>query len=160
VPVYSTCLLIVTLSSIGLPGLNGFVGEFLILLGAFHTNAVLAALAASGVILGATYMLWMYQRVIFGPLDKDENRELADMSARELAVVLPLIVMIFVMGLYPQPFLDTMRSSVDVTLARSGVEVSAPAHGRADAGTVAGGVLAHHRDTPDDAAGDDQEVGS
>ncbi len=135
-PVYAACFLIVMLSSVGLPGLNGFVGEFLILLGAFKYSIVLTALAATGVVLGALYMLWMYQRVMFGPITHEENAELADMSPRELAVMVPIIVLIFVMGVYPKPFLKTMEASVEATLVRSGVTVEAthPApvrHGKA-----------------------------
>ena len=80
-PVYAVVFLIVMLSSIGLPGLNGFVGEFLILLGAFKASVPAAAVAVLGVILGAVYMLWMFQRVMFGPLDKPENQKLTDLSA-------------------------------------------------------------------------------
>src|SRR5213079_696633 len=83
--------LIVTLSSIGLPGLNGFVGEFLILLGAFRTDPRLAAFAATGVILSATYMLWMFQRVNYGPVTNEKNARLDDLSAREQLVIVPIV---------------------------------------------------------------------
>ena len=116
-PVYSVCFLIVMLSSIGLPGLNGFVGEFLILLGGFRFDKVLGAIAASGVVLGAAYMLWMYQRVIFGEVTNEKNAAMKDMSGRELLVVLPLIALTFIMGLYPRPFFDVMRVSVAQTLS-------------------------------------------
>jgi len=111
-PIYATVFIIVTLSSIGLPGLNGFVGEFLILLGAFKDARPYTIVAASGVVLGAVYMLWAAQRVLFGKLDKDENRNLPDLTRRELAVLLPLLVMIVVMGVYPKPFLSRMHESV------------------------------------------------
>ncbi|MFN2375061.1 MAG: NuoM family protein, partial [Candidatus Binatia bacterium] len=117
-PVYSVCFLVIMLSSIGLPGLNGFVGEFLILIGGFRFSVVLGAIAASGVVLGAAYMLWMYQRVIFGEVTNEKNAGMKDMSLRELAVVLPLVALAFVMGVYPKPFFDTMRTSVAQTLAR------------------------------------------
>ncbi|RMD81092.1 MAG: NADH-quinone oxidoreductase subunit M [Candidatus Dadabacteria bacterium] len=119
-PVYAACFLVIMLSSAGLPGLNGFVGEFLIIVGAFRTQPALAAVAATGVILGAVYLLWMYQRVMFGPLDNPANRSLSDLSRREIAVLVPILVMVIVMGVYPKPFLGLMHSSVDLTLARAG----------------------------------------
>ncbi|MBI4518935.1 MAG: NADH-quinone oxidoreductase subunit M [Deltaproteobacteria bacterium] len=117
-PVYAVCFLIVMLSSVGLPGLNGFVGEFLILLGAFNAHPALGALATSGVVLGAVYMLWMFQRVMFGPLSNPANQRLTDMSRLERAVLAPILVMIVVMGVYPQPFLRRMEPAVNAYLAR------------------------------------------
>jgi NADH-quinone oxidoreductase subunit M len=112
VPVFAVVLMVVTLSSIGLPGTNGFVGEFLILLGAFQYAPIPTALATTGVILGATYMLWMFQRVMFGPLSNRSNQTLTDLNGRELAYLLPLVGLIFAMGLFPQPFLDRINPSV------------------------------------------------
>src|SRR5262249_62028960 len=89
VPLYASIFMVVMLSSIGLPGLNGFVGEFLILLGTFRANPWAGVLAVSGVVLGAVYMLWMYQRVIFGPIKNEENTKLTDLSRREVAGFLP-----------------------------------------------------------------------
>ena len=117
VPVFSVCLLIVTMASIGLPGLAGFVGEFLILLGSFRRDMVTAGLATSGLVLGAVYMLWLFQRVIFGKLDHPENARMKDMTASEFLALAPIVVLIFVMGVYPQPFLDTMAPSVERILA-------------------------------------------
>ncbi|HEY2775817.1 MAG TPA: NADH-quinone oxidoreductase subunit M [Candidatus Binatia bacterium] len=117
-PVYATCFMVIMLSSIGLPGLNGFVGEFLILLGGFRFDHALTAVAASGVVLGAAYMLWMYQRVMFGEVTNEKNLAMSDMSLRELAVVVPLIVLAVGMGVYPKPFFDMMRASVAHTIAR------------------------------------------
>ncbi|MGE0680616.1 MAG: NADH-quinone oxidoreductase subunit M [Candidatus Binatia bacterium] len=117
-PVYASIFLVTMLSSIGLPGLNGFVGEFLILLGVFKANLWAGTLAVSGVVLGAVYMLWMYQRVIFGPLKNDANKKLTDLSFREVAIFVPLLALMFFMGLYPQPFLSRMEKSVEATLAR------------------------------------------
>lgn len=116
-PVYGGIFMVAMLSSVGLPGLNGFVGEFLILLGAFGVYPVAAAIAVSGVIFGAVYLLWMFQRVMLGPLDKPENAGLKDLSLREIAVFAPLVVMMFVMGLYPQPFLSRMEPTVEAYLA-------------------------------------------
>jgi NADH-quinone oxidoreductase subunit M len=118
VPVLSAIFLVVTFSSIGLPGLNGFVGEFLILLGAFKTSPGWAALAATGVVLGAMYMLWMFRRVVFGPLVRPENRTLRDLSPREIAMLAPLVALIVFMGLYPQPFLSRIKGSARVALQR------------------------------------------
>jgi NADH-quinone oxidoreductase subunit M len=110
--------LIVTLSSIGLPGLNGFVGEFLILLGAFRNSAVTAAFAATGVILSATYMLWMFQRVNYGPVTNEKNRDLPDLVPREWAVLVPIVALSVLMGVLPNLFLKPMAPSIDRMLAQ------------------------------------------
>ncbi len=125
-PVFGAVFLIVLLGSAGLPGLSGFVGEFLTIFGTFiaydtfpagwsgylpHPK-VLAAFATLGVILGAVYLLYMFQKVMFGPLTNDKNKNLPDLSGREIAVFLPLIAMIFFMGIFPRPFLKTMEPSV------------------------------------------------
>jgi NADH-quinone oxidoreductase subunit M len=108
--------LIVTLSSIGLPGLNGFVGEFLILLGAFRADPKLAAFAASGVILSATYMLWMFQRVNYGPVTNDKNATLPDLKPREWTIIAPVIAVAILMGVLPNIFLRPIGPSVERTL--------------------------------------------
>jgi len=109
---------ILTLASIGLPGLNGFVGEFLILLGAFSSHPRLTAVAAVGVVLSATYMLWMFQRVNYGPVSNQKNARLADLTPREWATVLPIVVMCVVMGLWPNVFLRPMAPAVERVLDR------------------------------------------
>ncbi len=114
VPILAFFFMVATLSSIGLPGLNGFVGEFLILLGVYggpHSGFVF--FAASGVVLSAVYMLWMFRRVMFGKLDRPENESMKDLSVREVLVLLPLTVMMFVMGLFPGMFLDRIQPSVE-----------------------------------------------
>jgi NADH-quinone oxidoreductase subunit M len=106
------CFLLVTLSSIALPGLNGFIGEFLILLGSFRWWAALTAVAASGVILSAVYMLWMFQRVNFGEITNEKNRRLPDLTPREWALMIPTVAVAIVMGVFPGIFLKTMEPSV------------------------------------------------
>jgi NADH-quinone oxidoreductase subunit M len=125
VPLFSVIFMLVTFASIGLPGLNGFVGEFLILLGAFGVMPLWTAVAASGVILGAVYMLWMYRRVIFGQLANPANAKLEDLNARELLLLAPILFLIVLMGVYPQPFLQRMKPAVELTLQRIG-SVAAP----------------------------------
>ena len=117
-PVLSVMFLIVTFASIGLPGLNGFIGEFLILLGAFSVTPGWTAAAATGIILGAIYMLWMFRRVFFGPMTHPENQKLTDLNQRELLILVPVVALIIIMGIYPQPFLSRMKPAVDVTLHR------------------------------------------
>jgi NADH-quinone oxidoreductase subunit M len=111
-PVYSTFFLIVTLSSLGLPLLNGFVGEFLVIVGSYHSRALYAALAAAGVVLAAVYLLWMYQRVFYGELTNEKNRVLPDCNRREKLILTVMVVIIVAMGVYPQPFLRRMDRSV------------------------------------------------
>jgi len=117
-PVFATVFLIVTLSSVGLPGMNGFVGEFLILLGAFKVHRGLTVVAATGVIFAAVYMLWMFQRVMYGKVTQEENLRLSDMNGREIAYMLPILLFIFWIGVYPQPFLRRMDASVHAFVQR------------------------------------------
>jgi NADH-quinone oxidoreductase subunit M len=111
-PLYATIFLIVTLASIGLPGTNGFVGEFLILLGTFKSNPVYAVIGTAGIVLAAVYMLWMVQRVFFGVCDKEENKKLSDMNWRETLIAVPLVIMVFWIGIYPGTFIDKIEPSV------------------------------------------------
>ncbi len=120
-PVYGALTLIVTLSSMGLPGLNGFVGEFTVLLGSFNSEALgsplFAGFAAVGVILAAIYLLYMFQKLFLGPADKDENKRLKDLNWREIAILVPILLLIFWIGLYPKPFFELMAPSVDKVMA-------------------------------------------
>jgi NADH-quinone oxidoreductase subunit M len=120
-PIFAVFTLITTLSSMGLPGLNGFVGEFTILLGAWGAGAAegayrttwFAGLAAIGVILAAVYMLYMFQKMFLGPVTHEENNKLKDLNWREIAILVPLLILMFWIGLYPQPFFNLMGASVD-----------------------------------------------
>ncbi len=118
-PVFATIFMIVTFSSVGLPGTNGFVGEFLILLGAFESQLRWwTIVATSGVILSAVYMLWVFQRVMFGELDNPKNQKLSDLNVREVAIMVPLVVLIFFIGLYPKPFIDKMEPAINKLVAQ------------------------------------------
>ena len=117
-PVYATIFLIITMASIGLPSLNGFVGEFTILVGAFHRSWWWAVAAALGIVLGAAYMLWMYQRVFFGPITNPENEKVSDLNRREWVYLLPLVLLCFWIGLYPKPFFAVMEKPVNYVAAK------------------------------------------
>jgi NADH-quinone oxidoreductase subunit M len=120
VPIYSSILLIVSLSSIGLPGLNGFIGEFLILVGSFKStildNYWYTVFAASGVIFAAVYLLWMYQRVVFGKLENPHNKELKDLNKREIGLLIPILLFIVWIGIYPSTFLNKSELSIKAIL--------------------------------------------
>jgi NADH-quinone oxidoreductase subunit M len=118
-PLFAVAFMIVTLSSVALPGTNGFIGEFLILLGAWKASPGLTAIAATGVVFGAVYMLWMFQRVMFGPIKHQENQELKDLNPRELAILAPIVVAIFAMGVAPGFFFSKVGPSIDRMIARS-----------------------------------------
>jgi NADH-quinone oxidoreductase subunit M len=105
-PVYATFTLIIFLASMGLPLLNGFIGELLILQGAYAANKVWAYWAVSGIVLGAAYLLWLYQRVFWGKVTNEQNRDLNDLNGRELATLVPLVALCFWIGIYPKPFLE------------------------------------------------------
>ena len=113
-PIFAVIFMIVTFSSIGLPGTNGFVGEFLILVGAFESELRwYAVFATTGVILAAVYMLWMFQRVMFGELNNPKNAVLKDLSIREIVIMAPLLVFIFWIGIYPNVFFDKMNPALE-----------------------------------------------
>ncbi len=111
-PTFAAFFMIITLSSIGLPFTNGFVGEFLILLGTFKANVTYGVVAATGVILAACYMLWMYQRVFFGKVTKPENQKLLDLDWREKIILIPLVIAVFWIGIYPKPLFERIEPAV------------------------------------------------
>ena len=117
-PVYATITLIMFLSSMGLPLLNGFVGEFTILQGAFIASKVWAIWAVPGVVLAAAYLLWLYQRVFFGTVTNPKNALLADLSGREIATFVPLVLLAFWMGIYPKPFFEILDQPVQELVLR------------------------------------------
>jgi NADH-quinone oxidoreductase subunit M len=104
-PVFAALVLIIVFSSIGLPGTNGFIGEVLILIGLFKASTPAAVLATTGIILGAAYMLWMYQRVILGEITIPDNKILKDLNRREILTLVPIIILVLWIGIYPKPFL-------------------------------------------------------
>jgi NADH-quinone oxidoreductase subunit M len=112
------CFLIITLSSIALPATNGFIGEFLILLGAFQKFPRLTVFAATGVILSAVYMLWMFQRVNYGEVTNEKNHSLPDLSTREWALMIPTVALALFMGIAPNYFLKPMEPSILKTVQR------------------------------------------
>jgi len=136
-PVYATLFMIVMLSSIGLPLLNGFIGEFTILQGAFEANWHWAAWAVVGIVLGAAYMLWLYQRTMFGACDNPKNQVLKDLNWREIMTLVPLIVWAFWIGLYPKPFFNVLDKPVTAIVQRvnpdfyrsSSAKIAPPAQG-------------------------------
>jgi NADH-quinone oxidoreductase subunit M len=123
VPVYAAIFMVVMLSSIGLPAINGFVGEFLIMLGAFLRIKLAAAFAVVGVILGALYLLWTYERVMFGPITHAVNETISDLNSREIAVMVPVLALMFLLGLFPRPLINRIQPSVTAMLARANVAV-------------------------------------
>lgn len=114
-PKFTLFFMITVLASVGLPGLNGFIGEFYVLMGSFKNMPTYSVIAAAGVIVAAVYLLWMFRRVMFGPLDNEANKVLKDLDFREVAVMLPLVILMFVMGFYAKPFMTEIdRSAVNI----------------------------------------------
>jgi NADH-quinone oxidoreductase subunit M len=120
-PRYALAFMVFTLASVGLPATSGFVGEFLSLLGTFRANNIIGTLAASGVVLGATYMLWLYRKVVFGELTKKDVMEMTDLSLREKLIFAPMVVLVLWMGIYPNTFLKPMNGALENVLSRISV---------------------------------------
>ncbi len=134
VPLFSTLLVFVSLSSIGVPGTNGFIGEFLVLLGSYRTYPVLSVIAATSVIIAAAYLLWAVQRILFNPLDKSENEHVPDLNRRELLLMAPLIAGIIWLGVYPAPVLRRMQPAAEqfvrLVETRAAATMASAAEGR------------------------------
>ena len=110
-PMYAFTFMIFILASLGLPGTSGFVGEFLVLLSIFSINTYFAVFATTGVVLAATYSLWLYRRMIFGALIKDDLSEMLDLTKREIIIFVPLITLTIFIGIYPKPVIDIIEPS-------------------------------------------------
>jgi len=126
-PKYALVFMIFTMASVGLPGTSGFVGEFLVVAGAFQDNTWVAAIAATGLILGAAYMLYLYRRVIFGKLEKDDLKAMMDLNWREIGILAPLVLIVIWMGVYPSSFLDLIHPSVDAIVTQTNLALEAAA---------------------------------
>ena len=157
VPMYAAMFLVIALASMGLPMLNGFIGEFLILQGIFQVNWIYAAFAVSGIVLGAAYLLWLYQRLMFGKLDREENRALVDVTRRENATLIPIVALCIFIGVYPKPFLDKLAVPVANIVERldptagqtaSAEATGAPAEDEGDAAEGAGDIPPAEGGTP------------
>tara|TARA_B100000315_G_scaffold260083_1_gene319171 strand:+ start:1064 stop:2581 length:1518 start_codon:yes stop_codon:yes gene_type:complete len=127
-PKYALFFMVFMMASVGLPGTSGFVGEFLILVGAFKANTWVAAFATTGIILGVAYMLYLYRRVIFGEMTKENLKSILDLNRREVAIFAPLLLVVFVMGIYPSLFLDAMHASVENLVERYQSALAAAQH--------------------------------
>jgi NADH-quinone oxidoreductase subunit M len=126
-PRYALIFMIFMLASVGLPGTSGFVGEFLVLMGAFEVNTWVALLATTSLVLGACYMLYLYRRVIFGVITREDVKAMLDLSPREVLVFAPLLILVFWMGIYPSTFLDPMKPSITALIERGHVHAAIPA---------------------------------
>ncbi len=137
-PVYAVVFMVFMLASVGLPGTSGFVGEFLVIMGAFQANTWVALLAATGVILGAAYMLWLYRRVVFGTITRDDLKDILDLNRREVLIFAPLVALVLWMGIYPRTFIAPMAPAVERIATRfqetrRTVDAAAPPRQTADA---------------------------
>ena len=119
-PLYAAVFMLFSLASVGLPGTSGFVGEILVIVGVFQINSWVALLAATGAFLGVAYMLWLYRRVFFGLLAKEELKGMKDLRPNEIIAFAPLVVLTILMGVYPSLFLDPMKPSVEHLLSQLG----------------------------------------
>jgi NADH-quinone oxidoreductase subunit M len=119
-PRYAAFFMLFTMASVGLPGTSGFVGEFMVLIGAFKVNTWVAMLAATGLILGAAYMLWLYRRVVFGELTRKDLQKIEDVNTREIAMFIPIVFLVLWIGIYPKPYFNAMHVSVTHLISQVG----------------------------------------
>jgi NADH-quinone oxidoreductase subunit M len=122
-PRYAFAFMIFTMASVGLPGTSGFIGEFLVMVGVFKSSTWVAFFITTGIILGAAYMLWLYRRVIFGKLEKDDVKAMLDLSPREVAIFVPLILIVLWMGIYPSSFTSITGPTIERLIANYEVAV-------------------------------------
>jgi NADH-quinone oxidoreductase subunit M len=132
-PRYAFAFMIFTMASVGLPGTSGFIGEFLVMVGVFKSSTWVAFFITTGIILGAAYMLWLYRRVVFGKLEKDDVKAMLDLSPREIAIFVPLILIVLWMGIYPKSFTSITGPAVDQLISNYEVAVGT---------TQPGGIIA------------------
>jgi NADH-quinone oxidoreductase subunit M len=123
-PLYAVCFMIFTLANVGLPGTSGFVGEFLTMLGAFRVNTWVAIFATTGIILSASYALYLYRRIVFGALVKPSLQAITDLSAREVALLAPLVIITILMGVYPRPIMNVTSVSVSNLIEQHRIALS------------------------------------
>jgi NADH-quinone oxidoreductase subunit M len=124
-PVYAIFFMLFTMASVGLPGTSGFVGEFLVFMGAYKASSWMTLVILTGIILGAAYALYLYRRIIFGSLEKEDLKALTDLSLREKVIMIPIAAVVLWMGVYPKPFLDPIHAPVEALVER--IERAAPA---------------------------------
>ena len=124
-PKYAAVFMLFTMANLGLPGTSGFIGEFLVLIGVFQVNSWIAIFATTGVVLSAAYGLWLYRRVIFGALEKENLKSLLDLSTREKLILYPMAALVIFFGIYPAPIMDVTAASVDALLNNYNLHIEA-----------------------------------
>ena len=116
-PIYATVFMIFMLGSVGLPGTSGFIGEFLVLVGAFKYSSIVVVGAASGIVLSAVYMLYLYKRIIFGVIENEKLNQISDLNLREKSILIPLAIAVILIGIFPNIFIDPMRLSLELIIS-------------------------------------------
>ena len=116
-PIYATVFMIFMLGSVGLPGTSGFIGEFLVIVGAFKYSSIVVVGAASGIVLSAVYMLYLYKRIIFGVIENEKLNEISDLNLREKSILIPLAIAVILIGIFPNIFIDPMRLSLELIIS-------------------------------------------
>ena len=116
-PIYATVFMIFMLGSVGLPGTSGFIGEFLVIVGAFKYSSIVVVGAASGIVLSAVYMLYLYKRIIFGVIENEKLKEISDLNLREKSILIPLAIAVILIGILPNIFIDPMRLPLELIIS-------------------------------------------